>query len=223
MAQLASELNVDLLGHDDDLDEVIFPVRTMDWHGGSPNEGQLVDVLYENTFTTSRSMRQALINTLWTPDYVQLVEMYVKHKCSDGTVYEIKWRPHTQEIKFLLPPNGTCYTLVSAFLLREQERHDADELGEDGGVDEAKTDDDDDDVQTDLEPINVDAVLAAPAAAPDLSCDLSAAPAADPGDSDSADDEFTLDRFARARGAFEQMYKDHNEETASNDPVTYFA
>ena len=79
---------------------------------------QLVDVQYENTLTTSRSMRETLINTLWEPDYVQLVDSHVKHKCSDGFLYEIQWLPHKQKISELLPPHGTCYTLVSAFLLR---------------------------------------------------------------------------------------------------------
>ena len=70
VGQLADERGVEVLGRDTDLDEVLFPVMTMDWHGGEPNDDQLVDVLYENTFTTSRSMRNTLIRTLWVLQYV---------------------------------------------------------------------------------------------------------------------------------------------------------
>ena len=69
--QLADELEVDVLGRDADLDNVLFPVMSIEWDGGEPNDEQLVDVLYENTFTTSRSMRKRLIDTLWAPDYVK--------------------------------------------------------------------------------------------------------------------------------------------------------
>ena len=209
MGQWASEREVDLLGRDDDLDEVIFPVLTLDWHVGEPNDEQLVDVIYKNTFTASRRMRRRLVDTLWAPDYVQLVATYVKHECSDGIIYEIKWRPHTQSLRSLLPPNGSCYTLVAAFLLREQERLDG--SGSDGNQE------DDDDVETDPEPVIVGAALAASAAAP------SAAPSADPDDSDDGDDYVSLEKFMRARKKFKSMYESHTDDSAGGEPSTYFA
>ena len=217
MGQWASEREVDLLERDANLDDVVFPVRTLDWHGGAPNDDQLVDVVYENTFTASRRMRQRLIDTLWAPDFVQLVDLYVRHVCSDGTIYEIKWRPHTQRLSSLLPPNGSCYTLVAAFLLREQERQDSTES--DGS--EPGSEPNDDDVLTDAEPVNVDAVLAAPAPVIDLSCAACGAPAAVPDDSDSPDDDLSLDRFARARTMFRSMYEAHNEMSDSEVPETH--
>ena len=45
MGQWASEREVDLLERDADLDNIVFPVRTLDWHGGTPNDEQLVDVI----------------------------------------------------------------------------------------------------------------------------------------------------------------------------------
>ena len=143
VGQLQDELGVDVLGRDADLDEHFFPVYTLGWHGGTVNDDQEIDVIYANTFTKSRSMRKQLVNSLWKPYYEKLVDKYVKHECSDGILYEIQWRPHKQHLSDLLPPNGTCYTLVSAFLLREQELHDAAELDEDSETTSDESDDDD--------------------------------------------------------------------------------
>ena len=67
VGQWASERDVEILGRDVYLDEVVFPVRTLDWHTGEPNDEQPVDVLYENTFTSSRSLRRTLVDMLWAP------------------------------------------------------------------------------------------------------------------------------------------------------------
>eukprot|EP00937_MAST-01D_sp_MAST-1D-sp2_P005722 g5722.t1 len=204
--QLADEREVDVLGRDTNLDDFLFPVMSIEWHGGEPNDEQLVDVLYENTFTTSRSMRETLINTLWEPDYVQLVDRHVKHECSDGFLYEIQWLPHKQKISELLPQHGTCYTLVSAFLLREQERHDAAELDEDS--EEHKTDGSDDDL-TDMEPVNVEVILNRAPSAANV-----------PNPSVSSDNDITLDKFSTARTMFKDMYNARRSDSAarSSDP-----
>ena len=63
VGQLKDELGVDVLGRDADLDEHFFPVSSLDWHGGTVNDDQLIDVIYENTFTKSRSMRKKLTSS----------------------------------------------------------------------------------------------------------------------------------------------------------------
>ena len=157
---------------DTDLQVFQFELDTIEWEGGTPNDDQIIEVTWKNTLVLRKRVRNRLKNTRWR-SHRQHANIF-KHVCTDGKVFEFFWRPFSMALWELLPPHGSAYSLVSDFLLREQQRLDDGSAGEEEEDEPDDHDEDDDeqaDDEADLEPAAAGAVLAPFAAVSDTSDD----------------------------------------------------
>ena len=211
---------LDVIKEDTDLNYHQFVIESIMWQrrsNGDIPKSQKVIVTYANSFVLTGKVLNKVTHQRWEGE--RQVRKVITRKCADGNVYEIYWKTFGLKLWELLPPYGYSYELVANFLMREQQRRDAEELDDSGDSDDSDDDEEeDDDEQTDLEPVNVDAVLAAPAATapvgPDLSCAPSAAPAAESDDSNSAE---------HVNKKIKTTHESSTEQSAGDESEVHFA
>ena len=139
--------DLQVINEDTNLTDFQFELTTVEWHDGSPNSEQLVDVRWANSLVLDRSVRNKLIHTRWRSrrQHAQVLT----HVCSNGKVYEFFWKAYTMQLWELLPPFGTAYTLVARFLLRQQRLQDEGETSSESGYEMASLSDDEEEEEDD--------------------------------------------------------------------------